>query len=188
MARANSVSVLGHVRPLGYRSCQSVEGVRSRCQCRGPVSRDTIQIRLAQPPLYLMGAVVIASLLPLFAGAASDSVERLRRFAFAGISAQQLEPPAPAAALVVEDDEPEEDEAPVLVVEPEPVEQEPVAAPVKTSRPRRKASTSPQAKAVAACQRDDKDAARAVYKSLERGDPQRKQIRKSCRKSGIWIF
>lgn len=146
------------------------------------MSRETIQIRLAQPPLYLLGAVVIAALLPLFAGAASGSVERLRRFAFTGINMQQLEPKTPAVVAV--DDEDEDD---VQLVEPEAVEQEPALVPAKP-RARRKASASPKSRAVAACERQDKDAARAVYKSLERGDPQRKEIRKSCRKSGVWIF
>lgn len=149
------------------------------------MSRETIQVRLAQPPVYLLGAVVVAALFPLFAGAASGSVEHLRRFAFAGINMQQLEPKTPAVVVVEEVEEVEEVE--VQRVEPEHVEQEPAVVSSKP-RARSKAPASPKAKAVAACERKDKDAARAVYKSLERGDPRRKEIRKSCRKSGVWIF
>lgn len=148
------------------------------------MSRETIQIRLAQPPLYLLGAVVIAALLPLFAGAASGSVEHLRRFAFTGINMQQLGPKTPA--VVVGDETEDEDD--VQIVEPESVEQEEPAVEESKPRARRKPAASPKSKAVAACERKDKDAARTVYKSLERGDPRRKEIRKSCRKSGVWIF
>ncbi|MBV1859796.1 MAG: hypothetical protein KUG77_15400, partial [Nannocystaceae bacterium] len=77
------------------------------------MSSDTIQIRLTQPPMYLMGAVVIASLLPLFAGAASDAVSRPRR-AFAGLNVFE-----PHAALIAIDDD-ESDEDAVQLVEPEP--------------------------------------------------------------------
>ena len=104
--------------------------------------------------------------------------------AFTGINMQQLGPKTPA--VVVVEDEAEGDD-PVQIVEAEPVEQEPAVEPSKP-RARRKAPESATSKAVAACERKDKDAARSVYKSLERGDPQRKEIRKSCRKSGVWIF
>lgn len=188
MAARTASGAREDVCPDGHRSRRSVERGIGRCQSRPPVSRDTVQIRLAQPPLFLMGAVVIASLLPLFAGAASDSVERLRRFAFAGINLQQLEPQVPAVAFTPtegedRDEQQPETEAPRSLVEPEPVVHERRA---KASRPRRNVPAA--AKAAAACERKDKDAARAVYKTLERGDPQRKQIRKSCRKSGVWLF
>ncbi len=149
------------------------------------MSRETIQIRLAQPPLFLLGAVVIAAVLPLFAGAASGSVERLRRFAFTGINMHQLGPKM-TPAVVAGDAEVDEPDA-VQIVEPEFVEQEPAVVPSK-QRARREPSASPTSLAAVACERQDKHAARAVYRSLERGDPRRKEIRKSCRKSGVLIF
>ncbi len=154
------------------------------------MSRDTIQIRLAQPPIYLMGAVILASLLPLVAqlfGGAADGVERLRRLAFAGMHVEQLEPREAAAVVAVEEDEEaEEDHVEIVVLEPvvdRVVVEEP--KPATKSRPTK---LSASAKAKAACARQDRDAARAAYKSLERGDPRRKEVRKACRKSGVWFL
>ncbi|MBV1862274.1 MAG: hypothetical protein KUG77_27895, partial [Nannocystaceae bacterium] len=71
------------------------------------------------------------------------------------------------------------------LVAPEPAIRE-VAAAAKATRTRRKLPAA--AKAKAACERKDKDAARAAYKSLDRRDPRRKEVRKSCRKQGVWLF
>ena len=72
----------------------------------------------------------------------------------------------------------------VRVIETQPVV-EPVA-PSKRAASRKRPSVV--AKARSACARNDKDSARAAYKSLERGDPRRRTIRKSCRKSGVWFL
>ncbi len=153
------------------------------------MSHDTVQVRLAQPPSYLMGAVVLASLLPLFAQffGAADGVERLRRLAFAGMDVQQLEPRNLAVvSLAHEASDEDEDEGTdeVEVIETQPAV-EPVA-PSKRAASRKRPSVV--AKARSACARNDKDSARAAYKSLERGDPRRRTIRKSCRKSGVWFL
>lgn len=133
--------------------------------------------------MYLLGAVVLASLLPLFVqlfgGAASHGVERLRRLAFAGIDVEHLEPREMAVVSLAED-EPEQELVEVEVVEPV-VEPEPTP---RSARPR----ASVADRAMAACARKDKTSARTAYKSLERGDPRRKEIRRSCRASGVWFL
>lgn len=134
-----------------------------------------------------MGAVVLASLLPLFAQlfGAADGVERLRRLAFAGMDVQQLEPRNLAVvSLAREASDENEDTNEAEVIETKPVV-EPVA-PSKKASSRKKPSVVTKARS--ACARNDKDSARAAYKSLERGDPRRRTIRKSCRKSGVWLL
>lgn len=162
---------------------------RPGCEARPPVSRETIQIRLAQPPIYLMGAVVLASLLPLFAqlfgGAASDGVERLRRLAFAGMNVPQLEPREPSVVALAVDEENEQ-------VEEELVEEDEIEffelVPLDDTEPERATRPSVVSRAKAACARKDKDSARAAYRALERGDKRRKTIRRACRNAGVWFL
>lgn len=157
------------------------------------MSHDTVQVRLAQPPSYLMGAVVLASLLPLFAQffGAADGVERLRRLGFAGMDVQQLEPRNLAVVSLAHEasGEDEGEGTDEVEVEVEVIESQPVVESVTSSkRASSRKKPSVVAKARSACARNDKDSARAAYKSLERGDPRRRTIRKSCRKSGVWFL
>lgn len=150
------------------------------------VSRPTIQIRLAQPPIYLMGAVVLASLLPLFVQAfdgTSVGVEHLRQLMFAGVHIEQ--PASSTSAIPMVEDEQPEDE--IEIVEPEPEADLDESEPLETTSATRH-TASVTGKARAACARNDKASARAAYKSLKLGDPRRKAIRRSCRESGVWIL
>lgn len=107
------------------------------------------------------------------------------------MNVEQLEPRNVAVIAIEDEDEVETevDEVELIVLEPvvERVlveEPKPAVTPTTTRRPKPSMAT----KAKAACARKDKDAARSAYKSLERGDPRRKEIRKACRKSGVWFL
>ena len=161
------------------------------------MSNPTIRIRLAQqPPLYLLVAVVVASLCPLLMQLWSTptvaSLERLPALALAPDSLQRVrlppvaeEPAQAPAAVTVEDaprEPPEELDAVVILDEP--------AAPARrvgTAKPKPRTAT-PAQQAKAACARKDKATARTAYRRLPVGDARRKDVRRTCRDHGVWVL
>jgi hypothetical protein len=170
-----------------------------------------------QPPIWLMVAVVVASLLPLtmqFNGDvgsahAAGSLETIEvgqavehEFARAAAS-NELQPHEPAPSFpktaaaeelvlletsiadATEDLEP----CPTPCDERSPAAEEPETRKTSEDESTARPSRAPLLTKVSeACREGDKKAARSTYRTLPLGDSRRKQMRKACRREGVWIL
>jgi hypothetical protein len=168
-----------------------------------------------QPPIWLMVAVVVASLLPLTmqldgdvgsahaAGVETIEVEQTVEHQFAesaAINDLQRHGPAPSFPKAAAAEE-------IVVVEtsiadatedlepcPTPCDESPAADEPETRRtsedePTARPSRPPLLTQVSeACREGDKKAARSTYRTLPLGDSRRKEMRKACRREGVWIL
>ena len=179
---------------MGSESSEVVRTRTGRMAGRIPLHR--------QPPIWLMIAVVLATVAPL-------TMHLLAPATASGTPASSLmiEPAVKPIATVVRVLQP----TPTLPVvataatevehvelttedasEPEP-EPEPELAERRTQRATgtaKQPTASPQllTKATSACREGDKKTARSTYRELPVGDTRRREIRKACRREGVWIL
>jgi hypothetical protein len=152
-----------------------------------------------------MVSVVVATLVPLAMQLGHEPVgpaharanlQMVRSVDTPTISAQRpVTETALAQELVVFDESLDADEEEQSDEEGEPDAQEnqesdPESAVRKTAEPQTLRSSQPGllTRATDACKDGDKKTARSTYRALPRGDTRRKEIRKACRREGVWIL
>lgn len=160
-----------------------------------------------QPPIWLMIAVVVASLVPLavhlqapgsaIAASASDRVAppiaaTTTVHVPTGLRGVERAVERRAEPIVVADVAQAADEpCPAEPCDGTPERAGPTrhAAP-STSPPARQRMTRPEplTKATSACREGDKKTARSTYRAIPLGDSRRREIRKACRREGVWIL
>jgi hypothetical protein len=179
---------------------------------------DRIPLHRQPPIWLMVGVVVatlVPLTMHVFAASASDHVERDVALVLAPAPARELvasaaverplvTPSIPVVAKVasaeelirvdVEVDIEESEPCPAPCDErPQPSMAEPREEPSigRSAIPRaNEASSRPPllSKAAAACREGDKKSARSTYRAIPVGDSRRKEIRKACRREGVWIL